>query len=117
MSTEQKSTKPALETVDRVGGPHEAAANDKATGLSVRDGVIIMTIASLILLFFNSDGLRLWARNLPGNAASDVLVNAADDWHELMVQTGFAAPKRVVQQLVTGTQDLEWTEKSQDKSF
>ena len=37
---------------------------------------------------FDSQGARHFTRDLPGNAFTDILVNAADEWHGLMVRLG-----------------------------
>jgi len=80
------------------------------TSRSIRDGIIIMTTAMLLLLVFNSGGLRTWARNLPGNSISDALVSCADSWHAYMQQVGTAAPKEAVQDAVAEFRRQGWSE-------
>ena len=70
------------------------------TRSTVRQAMASMILASLILLVFNSDGLRSYARDLPPSRLSDQLVLAADNWHQLMQSIGATRPKELVRQLV-----------------
>lgn len=65
--------------------------------LAARRAFLAMLIASALLLLFNSDGLRSYARDLPANAVSDTVVAFADDWHMMMTAIGFDQPKACVQ--------------------
>lgn len=69
-----------------------------------------MVTVMLLLLVFNSSGLQRWARDLPGNSLSDVLVHYADSWHGLMQQIGTAAPKETVQNALAEFRQYSWSE-------
>jgi hypothetical protein len=81
---------------------------ENATRQSVRKGVTSMLVAAAVLLVFNSAGLRSWARGLPGNAATDVLVEVADGWHGMMRRAGLTAATAAVQDAVAAFRDQEW---------
>ena len=87
-------------------GPDQQAE----TSRSVRDTGIIMVTVMLLLLVFNSSGLQRWARDLPGNSLSDVLVHYTDSWHGLMQQIGTAAPKETVQNALAEFRQYSWSE-------
>ncbi len=78
----------------------DPAVAEAVTAASVRKATIAMLIATLMLLVFNSDGLRSYARNLPESAAADQFVIATNTWHAWMDAIGFAAPKRTVQDVM-----------------
>jgi hypothetical protein len=81
---------------------------ERATRLSVRNGAISMLVAAAVLLVFNSGGLRAWARGLPGNTATDLLVEVADRWHAAMRGAGLAAAMTAVQDAVATFRDQGW---------
>lgn len=93
---------------ERTADPAKAAATENATRQSIRRGVISMLVAAAVLLVFNSAGLRSWARGLPGNAVTDVLVEAADRWHGIMQRVGFATAMDVVQDAVAEFREQPW---------
>ena len=64
----------------------KAAAPD--TAANARGAALAMLIAFALFLVFESEGLRHFTRDLPGNAATDVMVDAADRWHALMLRLG-----------------------------
>lgn len=76
----------------------------------VRDATIAMLVAALVLLVFNSKGLRSWLRDLPGSATTDVLVNRADQWHRLMGKIGFTAPRATLQNMMSEFRETNWTQ-------
>lgn len=80
------------------------------TSRAIRDGIIAMLVAMLLLLVFNSAGLRSWARNLPGSTVSDVIVSCADRWHAVMREIGATVPKAAVQNAVSDFRDYEWSD-------
>lgn len=81
-----------------------------ATSRSIRDGIVAMATAMLLLLVFNSSGLQEWARNLPGNIMSDLIVSYTDRWHAFMQQIGTATPKDAVQTAVSEFRDYGWSD-------
>lgn len=91
---------------DRQNSPDQWAQ----TSRTVRDGIVAMATAALLLLLFNSGGLQGWARNLPGNSVSDVLVSYADRWHSLMQRIGTATPKDTVQTVVSDFRQYGWSD-------
>ena len=90
--------------------PKHSPEQEAETSRSVRDGIIAMTAAMLLLLVFNSGGLQGWARNLPGNDMSDLLVSYTDRWHDFMQQIGTASPKDAVQDAVSELRRYGWTD-------
>jgi hypothetical protein len=74
----------------------------------VRKGVISMLVAAAVLLVFNSAGLRSWARGLPGNPATDMLVVGADWWHSTMRRAGLTEAMAAVQDAVTAFRGQGW---------
>jgi hypothetical protein len=69
-----------------------------------------MSVAALVLLAFNSTGLRSWLRDLPGNATTDILVERADQWHSLMQRAGLTIPKKTIQNAVTEFREASWSD-------
>ena len=92
----------------RAGVSAPAGTADSVTPQSVRNGVISMLVAAVVLLAFNSVGLRTWAHGLPGNAASDILVAGADRWHAMMRRAGLATAMMTVQDAVAAFRDQGW---------
>jgi hypothetical protein len=94
------------------GRGNRAAAStgavESATRQSVRRGVIAMLVAAGVLLVFNSGGLRSWARGLPGNAATDTLVEGADRWHSIMRRAGLTKVMAAVQHAVAAFRSQGW---------
>ena len=88
----------------------DAEADDRATRKSVRNGMLAMLVAMTVLLLFNSAGLRMWVRDLPGNAVTDQLVVVSSKWHEMMKRAGVAAPKAFVQEAIADLRDQSWRE-------
>jgi hypothetical protein len=93
----------------RVGRAAEAPdAVESATRQSVRKGAVSMLVAATMLLVFNSGGLRTWARGLPGNAATDMLVEGTDRWHVMMQRAGMTKAITAVQDAVAAFRDQGW---------
>ena len=63
------------------------ATNDASTA-NARKATAAMLVAFALFAVFYSEGATHFARNLPGNALTDVLVDAADAWHGLMDDLG-----------------------------
>ena len=60
------------------------------------DVLRIALVAVVLLLTFNSSGLARWTQNLPSNAATAALAEAASEWNDKMQNLG---PARVFDQL------------------
>lgn len=87
------------------------AANKPAapdTTANVRGAVLAMLIAFALFLVFGSRGLRHFTRDLPGNAVTDVMVNAADRWHALMLRLGPAHVAPAVWDAFEQVRRLRW---------
>ncbi len=80
----------SLKPVRRFARPAEGTEPDSAG--NARSAAFAMLIAFAIFAVFSTQGIRHFTRDLPGNAFTDVLVNAADAWHGQMVRLG---PARV----------------------
>lgn len=85
--------------------PEPTDEEKRTTWRNVRRTAVAMLVAALVLAVFNSDGLSVWARNLPGHPVSDRIVYAADQWHELMQTLG---PARISQTVRDFVQDLRY---------
>ena len=72
----------------RNGAPVLQATTENDTITNVRGAVVLMLIGVLILLTFDSEGLRHISRDLPANKLADAAISAADRWHALMLQAG-----------------------------
>jgi len=53
---------------------------------------IILGIALLALLVFNSQGLVGWAQRLPSSTKNEWIATRAADWHDAMQAVGLARP-------------------------
>jgi hypothetical protein len=83
------------------------AAGDETmanAGVAIR----AMIIAALVFALFGSGEMRHAARNLPGDAVSDVLVNAADGWHLMMQRLGPALVEPAVRNAFDSLRDKRW---------
>jgi len=108
----QHVSSPVLERGRRsgaqVGEDGVAGGGAGARKRCVRNAAVAMLVASLVLLVFNSTGLRSWLRDLPGNTATDILVERADQWHALMKGVGLTRPKAVVQDALSTFREADW---------
>lgn len=48
----------------------------------------ILIIATLVTMIFNSAALVIWTEKLPVNPVTDILVETAKSWHDLMNDLG-----------------------------
>jgi hypothetical protein len=78
------------------------------TLVNVRGAIAIMLIGFCLFLLFDSDGLRHVARDLPGSAASDALVAAADRWHAVMDNAGLARVAPAARDAFERLRDIGW---------
>jgi hypothetical protein len=85
--------------------PDELRALKATTRRTVGRATTAIILAALILLVFNSSGLRTYARDLPASQLADRIVLGADGWHNLMRQLGATQPKAWVRQVVTKLRD------------
>lgn len=75
---------------------------------NVRKATAAMLTAFTLFAVFYSSGAAHFARNLPGNALTDVLVNAADAWHGLMEDLGPARLAPAVRDAFERLRGLSW---------
>ncbi len=83
------------------------ATNDASTANARKAAAAMLTAFALFAVFY-SQGAAHFARNLPGNAVTDVLVNAADAWHGLMMDMGPAHLAPAIRGLFQDLHDLSW---------
>jgi len=83
------------------------AANDVST-LNARKATAAMLVAFALFAVFYSEGATRFARDLPGNALTDVLVNTADTWHRLMEDLGPARLAPAVREAFERSHSLSW---------
>ena len=78
-----------------------SAANARRAGLA-------MLIALALFIVFESEGIRHFTRDLPGNAVTDAMVDMADRWHALMERLGPARVQPAVRNAFARIHDLRW---------
>ena len=85
-------------------------ASDKATetAVNVRTATWAMAIAFVIFAVFGSADMRHTSRNLPGNAVSDVLIEAADGWHAAMERLGPARLREIARGTLDDFRMAQW---------
>jgi hypothetical protein len=91
--------------------PAKRAAEDTRTpdsAANARSAAGAMLIAFALFLVFESEGLRRFTRDLPGNAVTDVMVEAADGWHALMERLGPARVQPAVRELFDRVREIRW---------
>ncbi|MCF8477711.1 MAG: hypothetical protein K9G60_11835 [Pseudolabrys sp.] len=96
----------SLLPVRRFGRPAEGTTPDSAG--NARTAAAAMLIAFAIFALFNSQGIRHFTRDLPGNAFTDILVNKADQWHGLMQRLGAAKLAPAVKGRFDRLRDIRW---------
>jgi hypothetical protein len=90
----------------RFARPEQKGAPDSAG--NARSAAGAMLIAFALFLVFQSEGLRHFARDLPGNAFTDVLVQGADRWHGLMERLGPARVQPAVRGFFEYVRYIRW---------
>jgi hypothetical protein len=85
-----------------------APARGAETMANVAVAARAMAIAFAVFALFASAEMRHVARNLPGNAVSDVLVAAADRWHVMMGNLGPARVEPIVRNAFDALRDKRW---------
>lgn len=96
----------SLNPVLRFGRPAEGNKPDSAG--NARTAAIAMLVAFAVFALFDSEGIRHFSRDLPGNDFTDLLVNAADQWHGLMKHLGPAQAGPAVRTQFERLHDLQW---------
>ncbi len=87
--------------------PAEAGAKPDSAA-NVRSAAAAMLIAFAVFLVFESEGLRHFTRDLPGNVVTDLMVQAADRWHGLMEELGPARVQPAVRDVFEYLRHLHW---------
>ncbi len=96
----------SLEPIRRIG--RAKAPSDAESMSNVRGAAIAMLIAFAVFALFESEGIRHFTRDLPGNAVTDVLVRGADQWHALMLELGPARVQPAVQDAFDHIRRIGW---------
>ena len=96
----------SLEPIRRIG--RAKAPSDAESMSNVRGAAVAMLIAFALFALFESEGIRHFTRDLPGNAVTDVLVRGADHWHALMEQLGPARVQPAVQEAFDRVRHIRW---------
>jgi hypothetical protein len=96
----------SLRHIRRFGRSPEGHIPD--TRGNARSSLAIMLVAALVLAVFASRELRLFARDLPGNRVTDVLVAAADGWHGAMQRLGPARISPAIRRIFQRWRDASW---------
>jgi hypothetical protein len=78
------------------------------TAGNVRTAAGAMLIAFALFLVFESEGLRHFTRDLPGNAVTDMLVEGADNWHALMERLGPARLEPAIRETFDQVRKTRW---------
>ncbi len=86
---------------ERKGTPPDSAGN-------ARRAAGAMLIAFALFLVFESEGLRRFSRDLPGNALTDLLVYNSDRWHGLMERLGPAQVQPAVRDVLERVRAIHW---------
>jgi hypothetical protein len=90
----------ARRAADATGNPDSIA--------NARTAAFAMLIAFGLFLVFESEGLRHFTRDLPGNAVTDVMVRAADRWDGLMQRLGPARVQPAIRAVFEEAQEIRW---------
>jgi hypothetical protein len=85
-----------------------APAKGDDTTANVGVTIRTMAIAAAVFALFGSAEMRHAARNLPGDAVSDVLVEASDRWHIMMQRLGPALVEPAVRNAFDELRDKRW---------
>ena len=96
----------SLEPIRRIG--RAKAPSDAESMSNVRGAAVAMLIAFSLFALFESEGIRHFTRDLPGNAFTDVLVRGADHWHALMEELGPARVQPAVQDTFDRLRHIRW---------
>ena len=75
---------------------------------NARVAAVAMLVGFGLFAVFYSEGATHFARNLPGNAATDLVVDGADAWHGLMQHLGPARLAPAVRDALETLRHLAW---------
>ena len=98
----------SLLPVPRLAKREAEEARTPDTAGNVRTAAGAMLIAFAIFLVFESEGLRHFTRDLPGNTITDVMVEGADNWHALMERLGPARVQPAVREAFDRLREIRW---------
>ncbi len=87
---------------------NDANPENGASTANARKATAAMLVAFALFAIFYSEGATRFARNLPGNALTDILVNTADAWHGLMDDLGPARLAPAVRDAFERLHGLSW---------
>lgn len=100
-------TKPQDDHTARVI-PDDVTSADAESMWNVRRAIGGILIAIFLLAIFNSEGFTIYARDLPGNAFSDMVVAAADQWNELMTDLGLTRVAENIREAFLNLKETQW---------
>ena len=89
-------------------GAQLARQEKTATAANVRAATAAMLTAFALFGVFGSQGIRHFARDLPGNAMTDLAVRAADRWHALMLDFSPGRVEPALRNAVERLRALRW---------
>ncbi len=101
----------SLQPIRRIGRAKtadEKTADEPESKASIRGAAIAMLIAFALFALFESEGIRHFTRDLPGNTFTDVLVRGADHWHMLMKELGSARVQPAVRDSFDWIRGIRW---------
>lgn len=100
----------SLEPIRRIGRGKIGAltADDADSMANVRGAAVAMLVAFALFALFESEGIRHFTRDLPGNTFTDILVRGADQWHALMEELGPARVQPAVQDGFDWIRHIRW---------
>lgn len=107
MSDEPRRSRVSARTFLRIrfarpsGDAPDTVTNVRSVGLAI-------AVAAVLLAVFDSGELRMFCRDLPGNAVTDVLVAGADRWHALMLDLGPAHLRIAVRDVFDAIRSVRW---------
>jgi len=91
----------------RLARPAEQKGAPDSAG-NARSAAAAMLIAFALFLVFESEGLRHFTRDLPGNAFTDILVRNADRWDALMQRLGPAQVQPAIRDQFERIRSIRW---------
>ena len=92
----------------RIRFTRPSAGQRSDTAANVRSVALTIAVAVALLAVFNTSEMRSFARDLPGNAVTDVLVAGADRWHALMLALGPARLRPAVREMFSTIRAARW---------
>jgi hypothetical protein len=108
MSYERRRLRVTVRGFGRIRFGRSSAGGTPDTGANVRSVALAMAMAAILLAVFNSDEMRAFARDLPINSFTDVLVEGADKWHALMLELGPARLRPIVREAFSTIRSATW---------